>query len=130
MEFRRVLFRSGGLPLASIEALPARHAGDHFETTLVVDKYLSGHCGWRFRTANAIVARRDGRGQDGSSTNVLDGSRYEVDDSVPRCKRRNKDCAEDRLWRLSNHEESIPVNGKWGGKTGAETIYRKDDPSF
>src|SRR3546814_19853150 len=62
----------GRLPLASIEALSARHAGDHFETTLVVDKYLSGHCGWRFRTANAIVARRAGRGQDGSSTNVLD----------------------------------------------------------
>src|SRR3546814_19498974 len=84
------------------------HAGDHFETTLVVDKYLSEHCGWRFRTANAIVARRDGRGQDGSSTNVLDGSRYEVDDSVPRCNRRNKACTEDRFWRLSNHDDSIP----------------------
>src|SRR3546814_5861874 len=96
----------------------------------LVDKYLSGHCGWRFRTANAIVARRDGRGRDGSSTNVLDGSRYEVDDSVPRCKRRNKACTEDRFWRLSNHDESIPVIARCGVKTGAESMYGEDAPSF
>lgn len=119
-----------GLPLARIEALPARHAGDHFETTLVVDKYLSGHCGWRFRTANAIVARRDGRGQDGSSTNVLDGSRYEIDDSVPRCRRRNKACTEDRFWRLSNHDENIPVIARCQVKTGAESVYGEAAPSF
>src|SRR3546814_10508263 len=76
------------------------------------------------------VCSSDLRGRDGSSTNVLDGSRDEVDDSVPRCKRRNKACTEDRFWRLSNHDERIPVIARYGVKTVAESMYGEAAPSF
>src|SRR3546814_8451934 len=36
----------------------------------------------------------------------------------------------DRFWRLSNHDESIPVIARCGVKTGAESIYGEAAPSF
>ncbi|MDR1075378.1 MAG: hypothetical protein LBL59_03510 [Xanthomonadaceae bacterium] len=95
--------------LWSRRRLPIRRDGDRYEAELIVDKYLPGPCGWRYEASSAGVMRA-GHPDDLTRYGgwVIDSSRYDVDDSLPRCKpmRNGPDCSEERLWRSSNHDET------------------------
>src|SRR3546814_13236773 len=84
-----------------------RH-GEEFDAVLIVDKYLPGQCGWAYQESRAAVWKHTGP-DDSSALIVLDGTRYALEENTPRCTPRHRNCSEERLRRLGNHDESIPV---------------------
>lgn len=63
-----------------------KHAG-FWEADLVVDRYLPGRCGWEIRGSAMIMVE-------------------------PRCKPNHPRCSEERSRRLSNSDDSKPVQVK------------------
>ncbi|MDR1076737.1 MAG: hypothetical protein LBL59_10785 [Xanthomonadaceae bacterium] len=99
--------RFGSELIWSRDRLDIRRNGEQFEAYLVLDKYLSGPCGWHYEASTA-GATRAGHPNDLSGWGWVIGSdRYDVDDSVPRCSARSgPGCRDERIWRASNHDDT------------------------
>lgn len=99
---------AGGAMRRITDSVDIHRHGEEFDATLIVDKYLPGQCGWTYQESRAAVWKHTDP-DDLSTLIVLDGTRYAVNENTPRCTPRHRNCREERLRRLGNHDESIPV---------------------
>ena len=86
--------------------------GEHWEVDLVIDRYLPGRCGWNIRgSAMILVEPLDAQEGDslGAGARMVVADARDVDDAAPRCRPEQPRCSEKRSRRLSNSDDSIPV---------------------
>lgn len=107
-------WEGGGAKGWSYDVYPIRN-GEHWQADLVVDRYLPGRCGWEIRgSAMIMVEPRDAGEGDmlGAGTRLVVADTRTVENEAPRCKPNHPRCSEERSRRLSNSDDSIPVQVK------------------
>jgi hypothetical protein len=104
-------WEGGGEKAWGYDLYPVRD-GERWQADLVVDRYLPGRCAWDIRGSVVIMVEPlDAREGDslGAGTRLVVRDARHRDDSAPRCKPRNPGCTEERSRRLSNSDDTIPV---------------------
>lgn len=104
-------WEGGGGKTFAYDIYPVRK-GDTWEADLVVDRYLPGRCGWNVRgNAMIMVEPLDARAGDTfmECMRLVVGDARDRDDNAPRCQLGNPRCSEERSRRLSNSDDTIPV---------------------
>jgi len=111
-----------------------RRKGDRFESELVVDRYLPGPCGWKYEETRGNVWKAPAPDPNQATIILFSGDRYDVDDSVPGCPHPPRmdglGCKEERYWRLSNHDERIPVQVRCKIRPIVDALGGPDTSSF
>lgn len=118
-------WEGGGERVFSYDLYPVRD-GENWKADLVVDRYLPGRCEWTIR-ASAIIHVKPADvpwshpARSGGMLAVIGDARL-WDETAPRCKPGMRNCDEARNQRLSNSDESIPVQVHCRWRVGKDAI--------